>query len=618
MNKDPVSKNKEISISEFFNKNRHILGFESPQKSLFMIVKEAVDNSLDACEEFGILPTVTVQMEKVDQDEFKITVADNGPGIDRKEVANVFGKLLYGSRFHQLRQSRGQQGIGITAAVFYGQITTGKHALILTKKPEDDVTYRFEIGIDVKTNSGVVSSEDRQITEMDHGTSVTIWARGKYQEGKQSIMEYLRETAAVNPDMELTFTNPDGKTIRFPRTIDELPKKAVPIKPHPHGTEVGDLQFVISEAKDESISRVLQNSFSRVSSKVAEEILSLSGVEPDQKAGALPLKDIKAIVEAFSRVKIMPPQTDCLSPLGIEYIRRGLRNVYEELRPSFYSKPVVRSPIVYKGNPMVVEAGLVYGGDLSPDEPIRIVRYANKVPLLYQQGACAVTKAISDMDWRSFGLEQRSGSGLPFGPMILLVHICGTKIPYTSESKEAIAQVPEIVEEIRQALRLSARSLRTFMRKRERRNKANEKYRLVAQIIPEISLKSGKILGVDPPDTSRTISRVVNVVLIRERIEKQSEDTYLVSGEVTNYTNEERSFTIHISPPAGKSDTEKIAVERLEPAESRPFSFTVKSELPYRETDFYVEGIDPVYVIGAEALPPDYQMKEISYEVEEP
>ena len=221
------------------------------------------------------------------------------------------------------------------------------------------------------------------------------------------------------------------------------------------------------------------------------------------------------------------------------------------------------------------------------------------------------------MDWRSFGLEQRSGSGLPFGPMILLIHICGTKIPYTSESKEAIAQVPEIIEEIKQALRISARSLRTFMRKRERRNKANEKYRLVAQIIPEISLKSGKILGVDPPDTSRTISRVVNVVLIRERIEKQSDDTYLVSGEVTNYTNEERSFTIHISPAAGKSDAEKIAVERLEPAGSISFSFTVKSELPYRETDFYVEGIDPVYVIGAEALPPDYQMKEISYEVEE-
>ncbi len=617
MNKDLISKNKEISISEFFNKNRHILGFESPQKSLFMIVKEAVDNSLDACEEYSILPQVDVKMEKASQDEFKITIADNGPGIDRKEVANVFGKLLYGSRFHQLRQSRGQQGIGITAAVFYGQITTGKHALVVTKREQDDVTYQFEIGIDVKTNSGVISREDVLVTDLKHGTSVTIWAKGKYQEGRQSILEYLRETAAVNPDMELRFTNTEGKTIRFPRTIEELPKRSIPIKPHPHGTEVGDLQFIISEFREDPISKVLQNGFSRVSNKVAEEILSISGVDPEEKAGDLPLKDVKSIVESFTKTKIMPPQTDCLSPLGIEYMRRGLRNVYEELKPSFYSKPVVRNPIVYKGNPMIVEVGLVYGGELSPDENVRLVRYANKVPLLYQQGGCAITKAVSEMDWRGFGLDQRSGAGLPFGPMILLVHICGTKIPYTSESKEAIAQVPEIIEEIKQALRLSARSLRTFMRKRERRSKANEKYRLVAQIIPEISTKSGKILGRDPPDTSKTISKVVNVVLIREKIEKKSEREYLVSADVTNYTSEKRSFTIHISPPNGTSDLDKISIDSLEQAGSKSFTFTITSDSPYKETDFYVEGIDPVYVIGAEALPPDYQMKEISYEVED-
>ncbi|MCL4315252.1 MAG: DNA topoisomerase VI subunit B, partial [Candidatus Thermoplasmatota archaeon] len=556
------SQNREISISEFFNKNRHILGFESPQKSLFMIVKEAVDNSLDACEEYGILPEIEVIVQKADQDEFIISVEDNGPGINRKEVANVFGKLLYGSRFHQVRQSRGQQGIGITAAVFYGQITTGKHAVVETRIPGDDLTYRFEVGIDVKTNSGIIFSETPGIKEKPHGTKVTIHARGKYQEGKQSILEYLRETAAVNPDMDLKFTNPEGKTIRFQRTIDELPKKAVAVKPHPYGTEIGDLQFVIADQRNESITQVLQNSFSRMSRKSAGEVLANANVEPEKKAESLSLQEIRRIVEAFATVKIMPPQTDCLSPLGIEYIRRGLRNVYEELKPSFYSKPVTRNPIVYKGNPIIVEVGLVYGGDLSPEEPIRIVRYANKVPLLYQQGACAITKAVSEFDWRQFGLEQRSGAGIPFGPMILLVHVCGTKIPYSSESKEAIAQVPEIVDEIKQALRISARSLRTFMRKRERRGKANEKYRLVAQILPEISAKSAKVLGLEPVDTSKTISRVANVVLVRETVEKDVEG-FSVKCSVTNYTKETWSFKLHIAPASGKSSLDTFEVKDL-------------------------------------------------------
>lgn len=610
------SQNREISISEFFNKNRHILGFESPQKSLFMIVKEAVDNSLDACEEYGILPDIDVTVQKIDQDEFVISIEDNGPGINRKEVANVFGKLLYGSRFHQVRQSRGQQGIGITAAVFYGQITTGKHAVVETRLIGDDLTYRFEVGIDVKTNSGIIFSEEPRVAEKEHGTKVTIHARGKYQEGKQSILEYLKETAAVNPDMDLRFTNPDGRTFRFQRTIDELPKKALAVKPHPYGTEIGDLQFVIAESRNESIIQVLQNGFSRMSKKSATEVLNNAGVDLERKAGDLTLQEIRRIVEAFSTVKIMPPQTDCLSPLGIEYIRRGLRNVYEELRPSFYSKPVTRNPVVFKGNPVIVEVGLVYGGDLSPEEPIRIVRYANKVPLLYQQGACAITKAVSEFDWRQFGLEQRSGTGIPFGPMILLVHVCGTKIPYSSESKEAIAQVPEIVDEIKQALRVSARSLRSFMRKRERRGKANEKYRLVAQILPEISVKSARVLGKEPVDTSKTISRVANVVLIRENISKD-DSGFSVTCSVTNYTGVTWSFKIYVAPVGGKASIDSFEVKDLKPASTETFNFTVQAESQYSETEYYVEGIDPVYVIGAEALPPDFHMREISYEVED-
>ncbi|MEM0155551.1 MAG: DNA topoisomerase VI subunit B [Thermoplasmataceae archaeon] len=615
VSKPPSSHYKEISIAEFFEKNRHILGFDSPQKSVFMIVKEALDNSLDACEEGRYLPEIYVEISRKAEDVFAITVRDNGPGIERLEIPKVFGQLLYGSRFHSVRQSRGQQGIGITAAILYGQITTGESSRIVTRTPDSDVGFEIFLQINVRENRGNVISEKPVIVNYDHGTEITITAKGKYQVGKQSVIEYLKETAVVNPDMNLTFVDPDGRKTIFKRSTEVLPEPSVSIKPHPLGLEPGEIIGLASTSTEKSMKLFLSGEFNRVSERVAQEILTISGVGPEADPKSLKAESAIKLQQAFRKVKLMPPPVDCLSPLGEEYIRRGLRTVYEEMHPAFYSKPVMRPVSVYSGNPFSVEVGIVYGGEIKADDQVKIIRYANKVPLLYQAGACAITKAISEVDWRPYGMDQKQGIGIPFGPMIILVHVFSTRVPYTSESKEAIAAVPEISEEIKFALKSVARGLKSFMNKNERREKASEKFDLVMNIIPSIGRKCASILGKEEPKIDMVISRIANTVFINETHSK-NENCFDVLAKIFNYTTEERSFDLYAEPFDGEVEGEaKWTIESIPPASVREIKFRVRTEAErYSGTEYFTSGIDPVLVHGAEPLPGDWSIRE---EVEE-
>src|SRR5438132_1546579 len=205
-----AKKQREISVSEFFERNKQILGYDSATKALLTAVKEGVDNSLDAAADADILPEIFVEVRKVDKDEFLIVVEDNGPGIVKKEVANVFGRLLYGSRFFSRAQRRGQQGLGISGAVMYGQITTGKPTKIRSKVAEQDVAYEIELILDTKKNRPNVVEEDFVVWERAHGTRVEIPLKGRYIAGKQSVPEYLKATAIVNPHARITYRPPEA------------------------------------------------------------------------------------------------------------------------------------------------------------------------------------------------------------------------------------------------------------------------------------------------------------------------------------------------------------------------------------------------------------------------
>ncbi len=482
---------REISISEFFSKNRHLLGFDNPQKALLTAVKEAVDNSLDACEEAGILPVLKIEIKQLAEDRFRISVEDNGPGIVKAQIPKIFGKLLYGSKFHTLKQARGQQGIGISAAGMYGLLTTGKSIVVTSRTGPDKPAHYYEIQIDTRKNSPQVITDQVVDWESPHGTKVEIELIGTYKKGRHSVDDYIRQTAIANPHCEIFYTPPDSReTLHLVRGSNSLPPEPKEIKPHPYGIELGVLIRMMKETSAKQLSAALQKDFSRVSSRVAQEICKVAGLNPNANPHTIVVNEAERLFKAINSVKIMSPPTNCLSPIGEEQILSGLR---KEISADFYTA-VTRPPAVYRGNPFQIEVGLAYGGNLPADELVDLLRFANRAPLQYQQSACAITKAVLGIDWRNYGLAQAKGA-LPTGPLVLFVHMASAWVPFTSESKEAIAAYPEIMRELRLALQDCGRRLAAHIRAHRRAADEEKKKSYIERYIPHIGIALRDILG---------------------------------------------------------------------------------------------------------------------------
>ena len=518
------ARQREISVSEFFTKNRHLLGFDNPRKALLTCVKEAVDNALDASEEAGILPEVVVKVEVVATDgvtppasqatRFRVTVIDYGPGIVRQQIPPIFAKLLYGSKFHRLRMSRGQQGIGISAAGMYAQLTTGKPVQITSRTSARSPAHYFEVSIDTKKNEPRIFESKKIDWENHRGTQVTLEIEGRYQKGRASVDEYLEQTAIANPHVRLVYHTPEGETREYPRTIDELPPQPREIKPHPYGIEFGVLLRMLHDTRSHSLSGFLASDFSRVSTALAQEICKTARLSPDARPRNVHGADAEALYKAIQATRIMAPPSNCISPIGEKAILHGL---YKQIKGEFYTA-VTRPPAVYRGNPFVIEAGLAFGkgpdqAAATPEAPAvplaegeqqgddselaRVIRYANRVPLLYQQSACATFKAVLETAWRNYGITQSRGA-LPAGPMVIFVHMASVWVPFTSESKEAIADYDEIRKEIKLALQECGRRLGVFLRRRERAKSEFRRRNIFELYIEEVveacaRLKGGKL-----------------------------------------------------------------------------------------------------------------------------
>jgi DNA topoisomerase-6 subunit B len=509
---------REISVSEFFTKNRHLLGFDSPRKALLTGVKEAVDNSLDACEEAGILPELLIEIRPMPKEEKRYTmiVEDNGPGIVKTQIPNIFGKLLYGSKFHRLRQSRGQQGIGISAAGMYGQLTTGNAVRVISRTGPRKPAHRFEIRMNTKTNRP--DTVDTEIEwDKKHGTRVEIDMEAEFRRGVRSVDEYLKQTAVSNPHVRIVYKSPGVEDVVYERGTNELPDEAIEIKPHPHGVELGALIKMLGDSKERSLSSFLQKEFSRVGPGIAKQICDKAGLSTRAYLVRIKQSEADKLHKAIAETRIMAPPTNCIAPIGEELLLAGLR---KEVKADFYVS-TTRPPAVYRGNPFRVEAALAYGreGDTMQvteggkivsrkraasgetellghgDEPIRVVRFANRVPLQYQQSACAVSKGVMSVNWKGYGLTQPKGS-LPYGPMVLIVHIASVWVPFTSESKEAIASYPEILKEIKLAVQECGRKLGTHIRKGKRIAKEHQKRSYIEKYLPHIGIGLQEILGI--------------------------------------------------------------------------------------------------------------------------
>ncbi len=717
---------RSISIAEFFEKNKHMLGFDSGARGLVTAVKEAVDNALDATEEAGILPDIYVSITEAG-DYYRLVVEDNGPGITKEQLPKVFGKLLYGSRFHVREQKRGQQGIGISAAVLYAQLTSGKPAMITSRTDGDSDAQYFELIVDTDSNEPEISVDTTTSWERPHGTRIELEMEANMR-ARQQLHDYIKHTAVVNPHARIEFEEPRER-LKFERVTDQLPAETEEIRPHPHGIELGSLIKLLDESASHSLSGFLQSEFTRVGQKTAESIVTafrdrhfgrelawkpapapviestvsdvvnnkspdatatfaqrvagavseqprlahhecraivanaaehvksttgatfgstvqghtveaiweliLDGVEseltelidevttarksdetidgmarrlvtklngvdrhrlthdgiesfveraatqteqrddvtfgetaqqkvtegvwsisssvPDDPPSVTAVSNDRdfasELLEAMRETDILAPPTDCLAPITDELVEEGLR---KEFDADFYAA-TTRDAEVHGGDPFIVEAGIAYGGDILSDGSIDVLRFANRVPLVYQRGACATADVITSINWRNYGLDQPGGSGTPNGPAVVLIHVASTNVPFTSESKDAIANVPEIEHEIELAIRDAARDLKRYLKKRRSLQQRKRKRNVIADILPTMAEKLANMTDQQSLMIEDSLARIMSNVLV--------ERTTTDDGVALTITN-------HTDTSAELSVTDIVSVDPGSPADA--------------------------------------------------
>jgi len=527
---------RDISVAEFFAKNRHLLGFDNANKALLTTVREAVDNALDACEEGGILPEITIEIATVPArkdgkqllfksgngkpkkgfggaERLRVSVQDNGPGIVKEQIPKVFGKLLYGSKFHRLRMSRGQQGIGISAAGLYSQLTTGQPIRIFSPTSARARPHCYLVSINLAKNI----PEPREVelakdADVPRGTRVEMEIEGRYQKHGRSVDQYLKHTAVANPHARLILRDSWGNEIIHERVSKTVPAPTKEIRPHPYGVELGVLIRMMKDFKGRTIKSFLQQDFSRVSPRIATAILKRAGISEGYHPKTIARDQADRLYEAIQETKIMAPPTDCLSPIGEEQLIEGME---KEFDADFYTS-TVRPPSVYRGNPFQIEVALAYGGDLPGDEPAQVLRFANRVPLLYQAGACAITKAITSPIWRNYKMSQPRGS-LPSGPLVIVVHMASVWVPFTSEAKEAIASYEEILKEIKLALQDCGRRVGVHINKQKKAAEEKRKRSHIELFLPHIGIALQEILELSDKERDHTCK---NLKVILEKTRK--------------------------------------------------------------------------------------------------
>ncbi len=523
---------REISVAEFFEKNRHLLGFDSKRKALYTVIKEMVDNSLDACEDMKILPDIIVRIQRISGDRFKVTVEDNGKGIPSKHVPKAFGKLLYGSKFHKFKQSRGQQGIGISACVLYSQLTTGEPTTVISKYIKEDDAYFFRLFIDIKKNEPKVIEKKKINWFRDHGVSVSMQLQAEWT---SKVFDYIRYTAIANPYARITLYTPDGNVHLFKRKVREMPEPPKEIKPHPYGVELGLFLRMAEETNRRTIKDFLSKEFSSIgegtvyfvlykafiNEKADQDSFSFEKLPKDVKKELERIakknpkefskKELEKIWKTLQETKLRRPPTNALIPIGEKHLEKSLM---EELKPEFVAV-ITRKPSVYRGIPYQVEVGIAYGGEIKGFE---LIRLANKVPLMYEQGSCAITKAVQEVDWKRYGLDV-DGKGFPRGPIVILVHFLSIWVPFTSESKMAIANYPEIIKEIKLAVMEVARKLGEYLSKKRREKEIGERFRKFVIYGMETVKVFASMFGKD----EETVKKEIMIPIIKRALREYSE-----------------------------------------------------------------------------------------------
>ena len=419
--------------------------------------------------------------------------------------------------------SRGQQGIGISAAVMFAQLTTGRATKITSKTGKDMPAHYMELHLNTQKNSPeIMVDEIKSWDKKEHGTRIEMDLEGSYLKGLQSVDEYIRQTAIINPHATIIYTNPKAEQFVYARATEQLPKEPLEIKPHPYGLELGILIKMLKNTESRTLQSFLTSDLSRVGAGTAKEICDNALLDPKKKPIDVSMQDAEKLINAIKSTKIMSPSTDCLSPIGEDLLEKSLK---KEINAEFYC--AVSRPIsVYRGNPFQIEVGLAYGGNQPKDESVALLRFANRVPLLYQQGACAITKSVLATNWKAYGLQQSNGS-LPSGPLTIIVHMSSVWVPFTSESKEALAHYPEIIKEIKLAVQEAGRKLQIYVHKKHKVQNQLDRANLFERYMPEVADALSRLTG----QNKELILTKLKDMTDKEEIKQQIYEMETLKGE---------------------------------------------------------------------------------------
>ncbi len=454
------AKFKQLSPAEFFYRNRSMAGFDNPTRAVYTVIRELVENSLDACDAHGIRPLVYVSLKRLGGDELEMTIADNGIGVPPRYIGDAFGRVFFGSKY-TIRQSRGTFGLGGKMAILYGQLTTGEPVNVATSIGSD--IHLVKLSIDVRLNQPIIHQK-RAIRNPNtyRGTTISLRFKGDYVSARSRIIKYLRMTRIALPYASIVFFDPDNNVFIAPAVTDVLPKPPDESKPHPYGVDIIKVKEMIDSSKrDVTLLKFLQK-FSRIGVTTALKFSAWLGIDHNRSVKKLTDDEVKKIVEGFRSFTFLPPDGSSLSPLGEATIRTGLSSEY---KPEFISV-TTRPPSAYEGFSFIVEAALAYGGGIQPASnlsEVQLLRFANKIPLIYDTSNDVAMKVVEeDIDWSNYGLDPR------MDPLLIFVHIAATKVPFKTAGKEYVADREEVRREIRLALRKCARDLKTYLSKKRR------------------------------------------------------------------------------------------------------------------------------------------------------
>ncbi len=496
-----------ISPAEFFYKYREIAGFSNPARALYQTIRELVENALDATDAHGILPNIKIVIRRADEvnNYYKVIVEDNGIGIPPHIVPEAFGRVLFSSKY-VLRQTRGMFGLGAKVAILYGQITTGRPVEIITSQRGLKRIYYFKLRIDINKNKPEILERGSYRKNRDWaGTIVSVTVEGDWSKARHRVKEYILRTAVVTPYANIAFIDPDGEILFFKRTIDKLPRPPKEVKPHPYGIDLEVMKRLRDNTDHPTIYDLLIKSFQSIGDVTARKILELAGIEPTIEPKKLSDKQLLKLVNTMKQYsEYRPPTSIALSPLGSEVIKAGLQRIYQ---PEFV-EAVTRRPAAYEGHPFIVEAGIAYGGKvpLSNEKYPTLLRYANKIPLLYDEGSDVITKIVKEeINWENYHVHFPA-------PIVVLVHLCSTKIPFKGVGKESIADVDVIHKEIKLAILDVARKLRNYLSAKIREEEKRKKLVNIAKYIPEITRALGIILREDGVPIDKLTEKLVETV----------------------------------------------------------------------------------------------------------